>query len=139
MNKGCYLLIIQVKNDKSLKVGRLGEIKFPQGYYVYVGSAMNNLEKRVRRHLAKNKKIRWHIDYLTSREKVKEVILIYTLERVECDIARELEKHFKPIPKFGCSDCSCLSHLFYSEKFPDLINILKNMGFTNLSKLIIEK
>ena len=63
--KGTYCLIINVKKDVKIKIGKvLGEIEFKKGCYLYVGSAMNSLEKRVQRHLSKDKKKHWHIDYL---------------------------------------------------------------------------
>ncbi len=54
--KGVYCLIIKVKTDIIQKIGALGKIKFDKGIYVYVGSAQNNLKKRIKRHLSKNKK-----------------------------------------------------------------------------------
>ncbi|MCD6421144.1 MAG: GIY-YIG nuclease family protein, partial [Thaumarchaeota archaeon] len=74
--KGVYLLFLRVKRDLRMRVGSLGVIDFKEGLYVYVGSAQNNLEKRVRRHLSKEKKVRWHIDYLTSSGSV-DVVAVY--------------------------------------------------------------
>ena len=37
--KGCYCLIIKVKNGKKLKIGKRLEINFKPSYYVYIGSA----------------------------------------------------------------------------------------------------
>ena len=55
--KGCYCLTIHLKNAKKIKVGKLGMINFKKGYYVYVGSAMNSLESRLKRHLSEDKKL----------------------------------------------------------------------------------
>ncbi len=98
-----------------MKVGALGKLKFPKGHYAYVGSALNNLEKRVERHLRKEKKIKWHIDYLLRKGKVKEVYYKKGNQREECKIARKLAKKFNSIKNFGSSDCQCSSHLFYSK------------------------
>lgn len=50
--KGSYCLIINIKKDTEIKIGKkLGFINFKKGCYVYVGSAMNCLEYRVKRHL----------------------------------------------------------------------------------------
>ena len=136
MNKGSYLLIVKVKKNVTIKVGRLGEIVFNPGYYIYVGSAMNNLVKRVKRHFDKNKKIRWHIDYLTSKIKPEKAILIPSNEKIECLVAKQLAKYFSFISNFGCSDCSCESHLFYSKSYPRLDKILRNAGFNVLVKLV---
>ncbi|RLF60544.1 MAG: GIY-YIG nuclease family protein, partial [Thermoplasmata archaeon] len=68
--KGSYVLIINLKKEKEIEIGRLGRILFNKGYYAYVGSGLNNLEKRVGRHLRKNKKKKWHIDYLLEEGKI---------------------------------------------------------------------
>ncbi|MFP4052091.1 MAG: GIY-YIG nuclease family protein, partial [Thermoplasmata archaeon] len=62
--KGIYTLVIELKEDKVIEVGAIGNIDFDKGYYVYVGSAQNGLEARIERHLSDEKKIHWHIDYL---------------------------------------------------------------------------
>jgi Uri superfamily endonuclease len=61
--KGSYVLLIELEQDSNIKVGALGKIHFSKGHYVYVGSAMNGIEGRVRRHLRDEKKTRWHVDY----------------------------------------------------------------------------
>lgn len=70
--KGSYCLIINVEKDTKIKIGKkLGIINFKKGCYVYVGSAMNSLESRVKRHLSDNKKKHWHIDYLLLNKNSK--------------------------------------------------------------------
>jgi hypothetical protein len=66
LHPGCYSLIIDLKREKTIRVGQLGEAVFPAGTYVYTGSAMKGLGARLRRHCAKTKKIHWHIDYLLT-------------------------------------------------------------------------
>lgn len=67
-----YCLIINIKKDTEIKIGKkLGFINFKKGCYVYVGSAMNCLESRVKRHLSDNKKKHWHIDYLLLNKNSK--------------------------------------------------------------------
>lgn len=61
--KGSYALICHLGTKKRIKIGALGRFLFLPGCYVYVGSGLNNLNKRIERHLCKNKKLRWHIDY----------------------------------------------------------------------------
>ncbi len=114
--KGSYILLIRVKNPVEIKVGKLGRIKFKAGYYAYVGSAMNSIEARVARHLRKNnKKLFWHIDYLLGNEyaEIVSVLIRESEQREECKIAQKLAEKFQAVPKFGCSDCKCRSHLFY--------------------------
>lgn len=121
--KGIYILVISVSRDIKIKVGSLGKIKFAKGTYAYVGSAQNNLEKRIARHRSKNKKLRWHIDYLTTNKFTKVEKVFYKLEgkEGECRTARKLIKTETPIKNFGCSDCNCKSHLFKirNEKIVD--------------------
>jgi len=112
--KGIYYLVIRVLNNVNIKVGAVGYIYFKKGDYVYVGSAQNNLEKRVSRHLTKRKKKRWHIDYLTSNKEViiNKVFYKKTEKEFECKSALLIAKESEPVMGFGCSDCKCKSHLF---------------------------
>lgn len=111
--KGTYVLLIELTRDKTVIVGKLGKIRFKKGYYAYVGSAMNSLEARIARHLNRQKRIFWHIDYLLKERDicVKKVFVIKN-KRVECKLARVLNNTFDCIERFGASDCSCQSHLF---------------------------
>lgn len=117
--KGTYCLIIHLNQESKIKVGKLGFINFKNGYYVYVGSALNSLESRIRRHLSNDKKLHWHVDYLLKNEnaEVVDVVIVISNDRWECIIASEISKNGEGVPKFGCSDCKCQSHLFY---FKDL-------------------
>ena len=65
--QGTYALVITIPHPLRLQVGRLGDIVFPEGYWLYFGSALNGLEARLRRHLRHDKKLHWHVDYLTGR------------------------------------------------------------------------
>lgn len=122
--KGIYILLIEVSKNIEVKIGSLGKIKFDKGNYVYIGSAQNSLEKRVARHKSKNKKTFWHIDYLLNNKYAKILKIFYKKagKTEECKIAKKLSKTEISIPKFGCSDCNCNSHLF---KIKNITNILK--------------
>ena len=116
--KGSYCLIINVKKDTKIKIGKkLGVINFKKGCYVYVGSAMNSLEARVKRHISDNKKKHWHVDYLLLNEntEIKKVYTKESNEKLECKIANKLIENEDSIANFGCSDCRCKSHLIYFE------------------------
>jgi Uri superfamily endonuclease len=117
--KGIYVLIIRISKSIRPRIGALGEIDFQAGLYAYVGSAQNNLEFRVKRHLKKEKQLFWHIDYLLN-DPAAEVTEVYCLEAgkaCECQIAQLLFPHSEPVLRFGCSDCNCISHLFRSDSF----------------------
>ena len=60
MSKGTYSLLICLPEEKEIVVGGR-KASFPAGYYVYVGSAMGGLDQRIRRHLSREKRKRWHI------------------------------------------------------------------------------
>jgi len=117
--KGIYVLIIKIDTTKSLKIGALGEILFPAGTYAYVGSAQSSIEYRVKRHMRKEKRLFWHIDYLLVDTAVKIVQTYYLTgdKTCECQTAQFIAQHSESVPKFGCSDCHCKSHLFYSDNF----------------------
>jgi len=118
----------------SLKIGSLGKITFPAGMYAYVGSAQNNLEARVKRHLRKEKRLYWHIDYLLTSTNtcITHVYYLTGDKTYECQTAQFIAKHSKPIPNFGCSDCNCPSHLFNSNNFSFLKNQLNLLDLTNI-------
>lgn len=116
--KGIYALIIKLDENKRIKVGKLGTIDFKKGYYMYIGSALNSLDGRINRHLRKDKKIRWHIDYLLNEAKINEILIFETTEKLECKFAKKMQKNLESIKNFGSSDCSCKSHLFYSKRYP---------------------
>ena len=113
--KGSYILLIKLNKDKEIQIGKLGKIFFKKGYYAYIGSALNSLEKRIQRHLRSEKKIHWHIDYLLKNAEIIDVFYKENSEKEECNIAKQLEKEFISIIDFGCSDCKCKSHLFHSN------------------------
>lgn len=110
--KGSYILLIELKNDTTISIGKLGKRQFDKGCYLYVGSALNSLEQRINRHLRSDKKLYWHVDYLLQHAKVVNVFYKENKAREECNIAKTLEQQLIPITGFGCSDCSCKSHLF---------------------------
>jgi Uri superfamily endonuclease len=117
--KGIYVLIIQINQTIQPKIGALGELTFTEGLYAYVGSAQNNLELRVARHRRREKRLFWHIDYLLNNEAAKVMTVYYKPGRKteECKIASLLEANAQPIARFGCSDCTCSSHLFHAQNF----------------------
>jgi Uri superfamily endonuclease len=112
--RGIYVLIIQVEKEAELNVGALGALTFKPGLYAYVGSAQANLEQRIKRHLTREKRLFWHIDYLLDNAAAKIVKVLYKEggKAEECAVARVLSEKGAPVDGFGCSDCSCRSHLF---------------------------
>lgn len=120
--RGCYVLIIKVEKRMLAEVGKLGVLQFEKGFYAYVGSALNRLEMRISRHLSAEKKFHWHIDYFLDKAKIKEIW--YKEGGEECKVASVFSS-CASIKGFGCSDCACGSHLFYSPSYKKLVYFLK--------------
>ncbi len=127
--KGVYVLVVQLTNNADVNIGALGTKYFAKGSYAYVGSAQVNLEKRISRHLRKEKRRFWHIDYLLDNQaaKILKVLFKEATKTEECKIAWEISRQNEAIVGFGCSDCNCRSHLF-------LIND-QNLVFVDLKEL----
>ncbi len=112
-DSGIYFLLIRLKKSVELEIRRT-RAKFPSGFYIYTGSAQKNLNARIRRHRAKNKKMHWHIDYLLEFADVIDVKILR-------GAARKDEEHFAkrwikiadfiPLKKFGASDSKAETHL----------------------------
>ena len=127
-NRGSYLLILQLRQNRFINIAGLGKIPFQKGFYIYVGSGRKNLIERIKRHMRKNKKKKWHIDYFLEEALLFKAISIVSSEDLECLIARDLMNFANDyIPNFGSSDCNCQSHLFYFEENP-----LKLESFINM-------
>jgi len=113
--KGTYCILIDLKVDQSIEIGKKGEMQFKSGFYVYVGSALNSLGGRIKRHLRHNKKMHWHVDYFLGNPNsmIREVFFSDDGVKHECELATQIAEEGEGIPGFGCSDCRCRSHLFY--------------------------
>ena len=127
---GIYTLLLFLSKQVTLTIGKLGKQRFPMGYYTYTGSALgkgaSSLKHRIARHLRKEKRMFWHIDYLLADENVsvEAVIVAETNENMEC----KTNQHIKTImgakvqvKGFGASDCrkNCESHLLYFPEIED--------------------
>lgn len=121
IDSGLYQLVIRMPKTRAVMIGRLGSFPFPAGYYVYTGSAKRGLESRVARHLRKQKKMRWHIDYLLRQGRVVEVKKYGGDALSECELSRMVEGLRGSeiiVPGFGSSDCKCSTHLFHFRRNP---------------------
>jgi len=126
-----YILWITLDKDIQTKIGRLGRINFKKGVYLYVGSAKENFQARIERHLVKKKRIFWHIDYLLFLNCTKIKQIWTTNKDKECKIAQFLyKKGYSFLNRFGSSDCNCRSHLFFINKGArETQGLLKKRGF----------
>ena len=120
MNAGIYTLVLRLGEAKDFEVGALGFIHFSEGYLAYTGSGRGpGGLKRVDRHKkvmnGVNPSRKWHIDYLLPHTSLVEVIISHTSDDLECQIAAKIGSQLPSVPKFGCTDCKCPSHLHYSN------------------------
>jgi len=132
-DQGSYLLILELKRNRNIHVGKLGRVSFRRGFYIYVGSAMANLNKRIERHRHLREQHHWHIDELRAVADFHSALAIRSSTRLECEIAEAMSRISEwNIPGFGCTDCSCKTHLFafrnnplHLEKFQKLLQYFR--------------
>ena len=124
--RGSYILLMKLNDNKEIIFGKNNQFLFKKGFYIYVGSALNGLVQRINRHLTKSKKTHWHIDYFLKHTKI--IAIYYKKNKIkeECIIANKLKNKLILIPKFGCSDCNCKTHLFYGS-YKNIISSMKNL------------
>lgn len=132
VRKGTYVLAMTLGADTDIEVGALGTLHFPKGLYCYVGSALGGLDQRISRHVSREKRPRWHIDRLTMAADSVEAYESYPDWIPECRLASLAEGcGMSPfVEGFGCSDCSCPTHLFLTDG--DSLNRL--VGVSGLSR-----
>jgi Uri superfamily endonuclease len=133
--KGSYILVMQLKKDSKIKIGKLGELDFQKGYYCYVGSAVGksmNIENRTKRHerLAREKEgnLQWHIDYFLTNPNVSLDGIIVFENGDECEISNILKRDVaETIRNFGSSDCKCEGHLHRFENMKDVLKAVESI------------
>ena len=140
-DRGSYLLVLRLDKGVSLSVGKMGRVSFEKGHYIYVGSARRGLSRRIDRHLRKRKTFFWHIDYLRNEADKVTAIPIRSGFDDECDLATDLAAVTEgSVPGFGCSDCSCDSHLFRMTgsplSSPPFIDLLLHYRIGRLENLL---
>ena len=123
LDSGLYVLLLELERPLALKEGALGRVAFPAGWYLYTGSARRGLSKRVARHLARKKAVRWHIDRLTTEPAVRPLgALLFPPDGLgECALHQAVGRLIggtAPVPGFGSSDCRarCPAHLWHSAR-----------------------
>ena len=116
MDKGVYALILE-NPCRRVRIGALGMREFALGRHIYVGSAQGSgglvrADRHVRLARHRDRPPRWHIDYLLLDPHfvLTAVVTAPTDQDLECDLARAIGGAC--VPGFGCSDCTCPSHLF---------------------------
>jgi Uri superfamily endonuclease len=113
---GVYQLHLLVPKPARLRIGKLGTFLFPAGPYIYTGSALSGLGRRLARHQRQEKRLHWHIDYLLRHARIERITVEPTQDRRECALNREsMEQPGAQVivRGFGSSDCRCPAHLVY--------------------------
>ncbi|MFQ6059799.1 MAG: DUF123 domain-containing protein [Thermoplasmata archaeon] len=112
--KGSYCIAAFLTKDSEMEIGKLGIRRFPRGLYVYTGSALSSIENRLRRHLRKDKRKRWHIDYFLDAADIIGFVAFLSPKKEECSInSMFLERGEVIANGLGSSDCRCPSHLVF--------------------------
>lgn len=127
--KGTYALVLYVAKSVTIEVGRLGQLAFQNGHYLYIGSAFGpgGLQARLKHHLKISQNPHWHIDYLRKAGAVVEIWWSINEESQEDQWVGFLESSHQfncPHKGFGSSDSRSYSHLFFSKSRPS-INVLE--------------
>ncbi|ASJ04946.1 GIY-YIG nuclease family protein [Thermococcus barossii] len=127
--RGTYFLVIYLPKESEITTkGR--RFRLRGGYYVYVGSAMNSLEKRIARHFRRDKKLHWHIDFLLKEGELLRAYMIPSEERLEERLSVEVSKYGEPVKGFGAGDVRVETNLYRFDEEPDVIltRILRGLG-----------
>lgn len=121
---GTYVLILGSDSSASIEVGRWGTLDIRPGYYLYIGSAFGpgGVRARVSRHCRELKPRHWHIDYLREHADLVSIWYSHDPVRLEHRWAETVSAMggMEPVMGFGCTDCKCASHLFFSAEMPGL-------------------
>ena len=123
MNAGAprlYVVLTYVPRQTTVPVGALGPVVFERGWYAYVGSAARTRRTRVARHLAPDKPLRWHADYLFTAFPARRAWLVDGAVG-ECELAGALAAlpgASRPSRRFGAGDCRCAGHLVRLPRRP---------------------
>ena len=117
MDKGVYALILE-NLYRNIRIGALGMREFSGGRHIYVGSAQGSgglarVERHIRLAFRRDRSPRWHIDHILLDPGFTPVAAVTAATNRDCECALARAIGGPSIPGFGCSDCTCPSHLFY--------------------------
>jgi Uri superfamily endonuclease len=127
---GSYALVMRIPSRRKIQVGKLGLVEFPRGHYIYFGSALGGLNGRVDRHLSSDKKLHWHVDYLSAEvpwEYAWQLADGQRWERIWAGAAMATPGLTLPAPGFGSSDRRCRSHLVRVNNAQEVRVLLRDL------------
>ena len=84
-SSGTYALILSSAREDVIRVGRLGDLRLQNGFYVYVGSALGQggVRGRLAHHMRPTERPHWHIDYLRLHTTIEEIWFSYEMDSKE--------------------------------------------------------
>ncbi len=145
MDKGIYCLVFR-NPACTARVGALGDLAFRRGWHIYVGSALGSGGlARLERHIAlsrdRDRRPKWHVDCLSVNPafSLNAAVHAVTDDRLECRLAAALGGD--SVPGFGCSDCSCQSHLLYRRNNPvrETDAAFRSLGLAASTKILMNR
>jgi Uri superfamily endonuclease len=73
---GTYALLFHCPAARSIRIGRLGELRLHPGHYIYIGSAFGpgGLRARIGHHQSAVNRPHWHIDYLRAHTRLESIL-----------------------------------------------------------------
>lgn len=125
-----YVVLTYVPRQTTVSVGSLGPVVFDRGWYAYVGSAARARRARVTRHLAPDKPLRWHADYLFTAFPARRAWLVDGAAG-ECELAGALAAlpgASRRPRRFGAGDCRCAGHLVRLARRPRRADVFSAAG-----------
>lgn len=140
-DRGSYLVVLELEAEARIATGALGELRYRPGFYVYAGSAMTNLTKRLARHRRRRKRHHWHLDHLRARAEVVDTLAVRASDRLECQLAAAVRAQADwTVARFGATDCGCGGHLFGftddPRRRPGFQRMLLRLRMDRLERLI---
>jgi sugar fermentation stimulation protein A len=135
--KGAYILVMKLKKKQRITVGKLPVTTFHPGFYLYVGKAKKGLKARLNRHLSKDKRLFWHIDYFLQKAEMEDIWIKPDFFQ-ECQVAGQIKNLLNdsqwPLKRFGSSDCVCPSHLlFIAPNKVDLVSLREKLACKSIN------
>jgi Uri superfamily endonuclease len=127
---GTYIVWFHLEKEQSLRFRSAKSRVLPPGGYAYCGSAKGpgGLRARLGRHLRPfSGQVHWQVDALHQWAVPAAAFWTTASEKDEHCLAEICSQTgLRMIPRFGCSDCRCDSHLFFGGS-NDWVSLCKSL------------
>lgn len=138
---GTYALVLSLRANGLVRIGRLGRLRLQPGFYVYIGSALGSggVRGRLMHHFEPSIHPHWHVDYLSRQTSLEEVWYCYDRVSREHQWARclgTLPSASIPLDGFGASDCQCDSHLYFFRSRPSRNSFVRSLRTSGQVRLL---